>query len=295
MPRKKAQPQWDVFIAHASAEKEALVRPLASFLQHRGLRVWFDEFELRVGDSISETVDRGLALSRFGVVVLSRDFFSRSWPQHELRGLVAVALSESGSGRVLPIWYGLTREEVGEFSPTLADRWALKGDNTDVPTLGLGILRVVRPDLYAQLLRRAILGKLVATAKPTMAKVEDLKPGPIRHATLPPALVRRIRLIHAVFSDVLRSSVDRTIENFRRDIQPELEVEAWEELSAAYLLALKGRKPTLAYRAKVFEFLMRAQAGPLGIRSAKSVSGITPTDGRRLLRILRDQRRRPKS
>jgi hypothetical protein len=42
---------FDVFISHASEDKDEIVRPLATALQSSGLSVWYDKFELRIGDS----------------------------------------------------------------------------------------------------------------------------------------------------------------------------------------------------------------------------------------------------
>jgi hypothetical protein len=81
--------EWDVFVSHASEDKEEFARPLAQALKDRGLRVWFDEFTLRVGDSLRRSIDRGLAHSRYGVVVISPAFLSKEWPQKELDGLMA--------------------------------------------------------------------------------------------------------------------------------------------------------------------------------------------------------------
>ena len=106
--------EWDVFISHASEDKEALVRPLATELRRFGLSVWYDEFSLEVGDSISRSIDRGLANSRFGLVVISPRFIAKRWPEYELRGLVA---REMRGGKVIvPIWYGVTHEQVLSFS-----------------------------------------------------------------------------------------------------------------------------------------------------------------------------------
>ena len=61
---------FDLFICHASEDKDAFVRPLATRLREEHVEVWFDEFTLEMGDSLRESIDRGLATSRFGVVVL---------------------------------------------------------------------------------------------------------------------------------------------------------------------------------------------------------------------------------
>jgi hypothetical protein len=113
----------DFFISHASEDKDGLVRELAETLRARGARVWYDEFSLKVGDSLRRNIDRGLANSRFGVVVLSEAFFRKEWPQRELDGLVA--LETKGSTRILPIWHKITFDEVSRYSPTLADKVAL--------------------------------------------------------------------------------------------------------------------------------------------------------------------------
>ena len=59
--------QWDAFISHASEDKETFVRPLAVALRALGLKIWYDEFSLRLGDSLSRSIDKGLADSTFGI------------------------------------------------------------------------------------------------------------------------------------------------------------------------------------------------------------------------------------
>ena len=119
------EPQYDVFISHASEDKDEIVRPLAEDLRSRDLRVWYDEYELRVGDSLRRRIDHGLATSRFGVVVLSKAFFDKGWSQYELDGLVS---REMGSGEqlILPVWHNITKDELLQLSPSLADKVALR-------------------------------------------------------------------------------------------------------------------------------------------------------------------------
>jgi hypothetical protein len=113
---------FDVFISHASEDKGAIVRPLALALRDRGLTVWYDEFELKIGDSLRQKIDRGLAASRFGIVVLSSAFFGRGWTNYELDGIVTKAVS--GEQLLLPIWHGITKQQVIDCSPSLADKIA---------------------------------------------------------------------------------------------------------------------------------------------------------------------------
>lgn len=116
-----------VFICHASEDKEALVRPLAECLRRDGVRVWYDEFSLEWGDSLRRTIDHGLATSRFGIVVLSKAFFSKQWPQYELDGLANREI-DTGQTVILPIWHEIDKADVASHSPTLAGRVALQSD-----------------------------------------------------------------------------------------------------------------------------------------------------------------------
>jgi len=115
--------QWDVFISHAREDKDSFVRQLAEALTKRGVRVWFDEYSLKLGDSLTRSIDQGLARCRFGIVVLSPAFFAKEWTQKELGGLVS---RESGGEKViLPIWHGLTASDLRRYSPMLSDRFAI--------------------------------------------------------------------------------------------------------------------------------------------------------------------------
>jgi hypothetical protein len=117
----------DVFISHAREDKRAIAQPLAEALRAKGLTVWYDQFVLRLGDSLRQVIDLGLSTSRFGVVILSPAFFSKQWPQRELDGLLARETADKAK-ILLPIWHNLTFEEVRQFSPTLADRLAATTD-----------------------------------------------------------------------------------------------------------------------------------------------------------------------
>lgn len=70
--------EWDVFISHASEDKATFVEELASRLEQLGLRVWYDDFTLTVGDHLRESIEMGLANSKYGIVVLSQAFFRKN-------------------------------------------------------------------------------------------------------------------------------------------------------------------------------------------------------------------------
>ena len=134
--------KYDVFISHAGEDKDSVVRPLAQALRDGGLRVWYDEFELRLGDSLRRKIDSGLANSRFGIVVLSRSFFRKDWPNYELDGLVTRAVS--GEQVMLPIWHEITKQELIEYSPSLADKVARSTATHTIEKIATEIIEVIR-------------------------------------------------------------------------------------------------------------------------------------------------------
>ncbi len=111
----------DVFLSHASEDKAAVVRPLATELRTKGQTVWYDEFEVTVGDRLTPTLDRALARCRFGAVILSEHFIAKEWPRMELEGLLALEASD-GRKRILPVRHGLTQAQLVAFSPLLGGR-----------------------------------------------------------------------------------------------------------------------------------------------------------------------------
>lgn len=132
---------YDAFISHASEDKQSLVRPLASMLEKMGFRIWYDEFELRVGDSLRHSIDRGLVNSRYGIVVLSTAFFAKSWPQYELNGLTAREME--GRRVILPVWHQVTKVDVLQFSPTLADKVAVRSKGNNIRHVATELAKVL--------------------------------------------------------------------------------------------------------------------------------------------------------
>lgn len=135
--------QWDVFISHANPDKEAFVLPLAKALRARNVRVWLDQWAIEIGDSISASISEGLRQSRFGIVVLSKAFFARSWPKKELGALFA--REGDGANHILPIWYEIEYAEVWEHTPLLADKMAARSDE-GIPNIAERLLRMLARD-----------------------------------------------------------------------------------------------------------------------------------------------------
>lgn len=133
---------YDVFISHATEDKDSIVRPLANALVSHGLNVWYDEFELRIGDSLRKKIDAGLAQSRFGVVVVSPSFFAKNWTQYELDGLVTREMT--GEQVILPLWHRIGKQEIIDHSPSLADKVARSTSDVTVVEIATEIASVIK-------------------------------------------------------------------------------------------------------------------------------------------------------
>ena len=142
MAKKKMH---DVFISYASEDRSSLVKPLALELRKRGLSVWYDEFELRVGKSLRESIEQGLASSRYGIVVFSPDFISKKWPKKELNGLFAKEMA-GNKIRILPILHNLARGVLIKKLPIQADRVSLSS-TLSISELCDSLIQVIKPEL----------------------------------------------------------------------------------------------------------------------------------------------------
>jgi len=119
---------FDVFVSHATEDK-AYVGPLVQALEEAGIRVWFDKATLEWGDDLRPAIDRGLTNCRYGIVVFSQAFLrKKKWTEYELNSLFA--REQSGKKLILPIWHGITHDDLIQYSPAFADRFA-KLSSTD--------------------------------------------------------------------------------------------------------------------------------------------------------------------
>jgi len=132
---------YDAFISHASEDKDAIVRPLAKILTRMGFDIWYDEFELTVGDSLRQSIDKGLVNSNYGILILSKAFFAKNWPQYELNGLTAKEMD--GKKVILPIWHEVDKNDVLNYSPSLADKVALSTTNLSLKEIAKQLAKVL--------------------------------------------------------------------------------------------------------------------------------------------------------
>ncbi len=134
--------RWDAFISHASEDKDAIARPLHDALTREGIRVWYDETTLKIGDRLHKSIDKGILNSGFGIVILSKNFFAKDWPQRELEALVAKEVG--GQKVILPVWHNVDAAFIRSKSLLLA---GIVGVSTDqgVENVAKKLLEVIKP------------------------------------------------------------------------------------------------------------------------------------------------------
>lgn len=131
----------DLFISYASEDKDKVVRPLVKFLEQLSVSIWYDEYQLRMGDSLRRSIDHGLAHSKYGLVIISPDFLRKEWTQYELDSLTAREMK--GGKIILPIWHKVSKNELLEISPKLADKFALRTSDQTLEEIALHVAEIL--------------------------------------------------------------------------------------------------------------------------------------------------------
>lgn len=225
---------WDVFISHASEDKDTLVKGLAERLKSYGVKVWYDEFELKLGDSLSASIDKGLLDSHFGIVVLSPNFFDKQWTDYELRSLITKEISSRKT--ILTIWHEADKKFIESKSLYLADKKALNS-SVGIETLAEEILKVVRPDIVNSYNLKELSRKLRKDGKKERKSIKDLKfIDGVRHETLPLHLIMSTRLFTSIFNEF---DYEEMLTNFAKDMDYDKEFLIWTVISCVYIDALR--------------------------------------------------------
>ncbi len=252
--------KYDIFISHASEDKDAIVRPLATILERLSVRVWYDEFSLQLGDSLSASIDKGLMESKFGLVVLSKAFLSKKWPDYEYRSLMIREVE--GERVILPLWYGVTKEDIEGFSLYLADIRALPISTENFRIIVPAILKVVRPDVFQEIRMRGVLRKAFADAVPGVINISDIEKPTTKQSRLTKQQLIRSKAVYYGIGRHLKQTFDDYVYQYELDVVPERELQTWEIMNACYLEMLE-RHPESSDRDKgdYFKVLVALSVG----------------------------------
>ncbi len=141
--KSKEADDYDLFISHASEDKGDFVRPLYNELTSLGLKVWYDEFSLKVGDSLTTNINKGLQNSKYGIVVLSNNFFAKQWTNYELEALTAKSISNEDKV-ILPIWHNVNKQQVAQYNYNLADKVAFDTASKSIEEIAKELFSLIR-------------------------------------------------------------------------------------------------------------------------------------------------------
>ena len=118
--RRAAVPDLrDVFLCHAWDDRQGAAKELHDLLEARGVKVWFSEKDIALGEPFLREIDRGLAKSRVGIVLVTPNFLKRIHGQGIADKELSVLLH---GGKLVPIIHGTTFDELNDESPMLASR-----------------------------------------------------------------------------------------------------------------------------------------------------------------------------
>lgn len=126
VPKYKAKmlPEYDVFISHANADKEALIEELYNSLNKLGVKIFYDKETLEWGDKFKDKILEGTKKSEFAIIVISTNFFGREWTERELSQFLN-RQNQNGQKLILPILHNITIEQLKEKYPSIADIQAI--------------------------------------------------------------------------------------------------------------------------------------------------------------------------
>ncbi|AUM88093.1 hypothetical protein CF055_01150 [Clostridium botulinum] len=275
---------WDVFISHASEDKDMLVRPLAKQLSEiYKVNVWYDEYTLEYGDSLLDSIEQGLQSSEFGIVIFSKDFFKKTWTDHEFKSLKTKEMLLNKKV-IIPIWYNITREEVSSYSLTLADKMAITlGENFDIDEIAVKIIKTIRPDIYNNITRMCTYERLLKRSQKAIISVNDITnitKSPIRHEKLSTSMKARLKLIYNAIKDVDDRSYEEYEKDFRRNENIDREIIITELITAAYVDCIS--KKQLTFDEKSYVYIITLSLGevsnieiPLNENDIKEYTSIT--------------------
>lgn len=139
VPKYQARtiPEYDLFISHASKDKEELVENLYRSLDKLGIKIFYDKESIEWGDNWKEKILNGVNKAEFAIIVISENFFGREWTERELNELLS-RQNRNGQKIILPILKNITMEQLQQKYPSVADIQAI--DSKDFSTDEITIL-----------------------------------------------------------------------------------------------------------------------------------------------------------
>lgn len=128
---KEVRKQYDVFISHASKDKNVYVDSLNAAVRKLGLNIFYDTDVLSWGDNWKQVIIDGTKSSEFAIIVISNNFFDREWTERELGEFLSLQ-NEKHQKIVLPLLYGISLDRLKEHYPELGDIQCVSADEHNI-------------------------------------------------------------------------------------------------------------------------------------------------------------------
>ena len=253
---------YDLFISHSSEDKDAIVRPLATMLEKLSVKVWYDEFSLQLGDCLSASIDKGLQESRYGLLVLSKSFLGKNWPEYEYRSLLSRQID--GEKVLLPVWYGVSKEDIKNYSLFLADILGITITVENLTKAVQIIVKKVRPDIWQELRMRLWLRKMVQEGERKEVGLSLIEPAKEKQSSLNPQQYIRCKAVYYGIGRHLKKPLRQYIDLYELDLVPERELQTWEIMNVCYLEMME-RHPEATAKEKedYFKVLLAISIGSI--------------------------------
>jgi hypothetical protein len=116
-------------LCHAWDDRATSAKELHDLLESRGVKVWFSEKDVLLGTPLMREIDKGLAQSRVGIVLVTPAFLTRIKNSGLAEKELSVLLARD---QLIPIMHGTTFEQLLEVSPMLASRSGLSTREVDM-------------------------------------------------------------------------------------------------------------------------------------------------------------------
>ena len=103
--------EYDVFVSHASADKENYVQELQESFKKLGIKIFYDADTIEWGDDWEKKIKNGLEKCRYGVIVVTKNFYNRIWTEKELKSFL-IRQNNNCENVILPILYNTSIDEL---------------------------------------------------------------------------------------------------------------------------------------------------------------------------------------
>ena len=147
---------WDVFISHASEDKDEIARPLYNQLKELGLMIWYDEVELKKGRNTATQISNAIKESQYIVVIYSPNYIKehKRWTKSE-ESLASYLSIEEGT-IIIPIYHKTTKEVLEDIDGFIKPNLAFNSEKDDLEAISLEITK----DIFESNLINIFTGKI---------------------------------------------------------------------------------------------------------------------------------------